>query len=61
MKIVKCPICNHTLENVTLANGFDVEFNKPLKFLPYITWCDNCKRKIKYDVIKSDKEAEING
>ncbi len=56
MKTVKCPICNHTLENVKMANGFEVEFNKPLKVLPYVTWCDNCKRKIKYDVKKVEKE-----
>lgn len=51
MKIVKCPICNHEMSNIRLSNGYEVIFNKPLKQLPYIGWCDNCKRKIKYDIV----------
>ena len=55
-KAIKCPICNHNIESIKLSNGFEVIFNKPLKELPYIAWCDNCKRKIKYDIKKVDKK-----
>lgn len=55
-KTIKCPICNHNIDGVKLSNGYEVIFNKPLKELPYIVWCDNCKRKIKYDVKKVDKQ-----
>lgn len=54
-KTIKCPICNHALD-IKVANGYEMIFNKPLKELPYIVWCDNCKRKIKYDISKISKE-----
>lgn len=55
MKTIKCPICSHTLENVEVADDEKVIFNRPLKELPLIVWCDNCKRKIRYQVEKVEK------
>ena len=50
-KTIKCPVCKHELD-VSIPNGSVMIVNKPLKELPYIVWCDNCKRKIKYDIEK---------
>lgn len=55
MKTVKCPICSHALENVEVADDEKVIFNRPLKELPLIVWCDNCKRKIRYQVEKIEE------
>lgn len=54
-KTIKCPICNHALD-IKVSKGYEMTFNKPLKELPYVVWCDNCKRKIKYDISKKEQE-----
>jgi hypothetical protein len=42
---------------IAVANGYDIiTTGKPLSELPLKVYCNVCKRVIKYDVVKGDKD-----
>lgn len=51
-KAVKCPVCKKLALVVSINDGYEVDFCKPLKEHTNTGYCDNCKRKIKYSVKK---------
>lgn len=53
-KTVKCPVCKNANLEVKIEEGYEIDFDRPFSEHTHITWCDNCKRKIRYSVKKKD-------
>lgn len=52
-KTVKCPCCKRGKLEIELADGYEIDFNKPFKEHTHRTVCENCLRVIKYSVKKT--------
>jgi hypothetical protein len=57
VKNYECPACRNKGINVEVNKGYKVvTTGRPMKDFPSVVLCAVCKRKIKYDVVKDDKE-----
>ncbi len=54
--IVECPTCNNKGLKIEINKGYKViTSGRKLSEFPMTTKCSVCKRSIKYDVVKDDK------
>lgn len=51
-KKVLCPCCKNGVLEIEVENGYEVDFNKPLKEHNRKVICTNCVRTIRYSVKK---------
>lgn len=54
VKEYKCPICDKSGLKIDIANGYKIVFEGKLSDLPCRIYCKNCRRLIKYNVVKSE-------
>lgn len=55
--LVRCPTCEKKGLRIELNNGYRVvTTGRALKDFPMITRCSICKRAIRYDVVKDERE-----
>lgn len=52
---IDCPLCNGGKLKINISNGYDIITSGKLSELPYVCVCRNCKRKVKYDLVKQPK------
>lgn len=51
----ECPICGNEMK-ILLPNGYDVSFDlKYAKNTKYKSYCKNCRRLIKYTILRKKK------
>lgn len=51
---VDCPICEKGKLEFNIKNGYKVVFDGKMSELPCKTYCKNCRRSIKYKVVKEE-------
>lgn len=57
VKICECPACNNNGLKIEINSGYRVvTTGRPMKDFPSVVLCTVCKRKIKYDVVKIEKQ-----
>lgn len=54
---IDCPICEKGKLQVNIKNGYKVVYEGKMSELPCKIYCKNCRRFIKYKVVK---ESESN-
>ena len=54
VKVIDCPICEKGKLQIDISNGYDVVFNGKMSELPCRIYCKNCRRYIKYKVVKKE-------
>lgn len=54
VKNEKCPICERGELKIDITSGYKVVFNGRMSELPCRIYCKNCKRYIKYKVVKKE-------
>ena len=52
VKNVDCPICEKGKLQLNITNGYKVVFEGKMSELPCKIYCKNCRRFIKYKVVK---------
>ena len=51
-----CPICEKGKLQLNITNGYKVVFDGKMSELPCKIYCKNCKRFIKYNVVKREND-----
>lgn len=54
VKTHNCPICEVGELKVDIKNGYKIVFSGKMSELPCRVYCKNCKRFIKYKVVKEE-------
>jgi C4-type Zn-finger protein len=54
VKNVDCPICEKGKLEFNIKNGYKVVFEGKMSELPCKIYCKNCRRSIKYKVVKEE-------
>lgn len=54
VKKVDCPICEKGKLEFNIANGYKVVFEGKMSELPCKIYCKNCRRFIKYNIVKQE-------
>ena len=49
-----CPICEKGKLQLNITNGYKVVFEGKMSELPCKIYCKNCRRSIKYKVVKEE-------
>lgn len=52
VKEYECPVCEKNGIKIHLSNGYEAVFDGKLSELPCSVFCKNCRRQIKYAVVK---------
>ena len=53
IKEIDCPLCNGGKLKINVPNHCEVVTSGKLSELPFLCVCKTCKRKVKYDIVKS--------
>lgn len=56
VKTVDCPICETGKLKIDISNGYKAVFNGKMSELPCRVFCKNCKRFIKYKVVREEEQ-----
>lgn len=54
MQKILCPVCGKPL-NLNVGDGFTVDFD--MRTANQVTFCNTCKRRIKYKVVEKQIKA----
>ena len=54
VKNIDCPICEKGKLQIDIRNGYKVVFEGKMSELPCRIYCKNCRRFIKYKVVKEE-------
>lgn len=54
VKKYECPVCEQKTLQIDIKNGYKVVFSGKIGKLPCRIYCKNCKRFIKYEVVKEE-------
>ena len=55
VKTYDCPICEKGKLQIDTTSGFKPTFEGKMSEMPCRIYCKNCKRHIKYKVVKEEK------
>lgn len=55
VKKYECPVCEKGKLQFNITNGYDVVFEGKMSELPCKIYCKNCRRFIKYKIIKKEE------
>lgn len=56
VKVMNCPVCEKGKLPIDISNGYKVVFQGKFNELPCRIFCKNCKRLIKYKVVKNEED-----
>ena len=52
---IDCPICEKGKLQIDIKNGYKIVFEGKMSELPCRIYCKNCRRIIKYKVVKEEQ------
>jgi hypothetical protein len=55
VKNIDCPICEKGKLQIDIANGYKIVCEGKMSELPCRIYCKNCRRTIKYKVVKDEQ------
>lgn len=53
-KVLKCPICEKGNLEINVLKGYKISFNGKISKMLNRVYCTNCKRNIKYELVKTE-------